>query len=200
MKKTVVFLSIIVSTTLLFVNCSSDSSLPLTSAQSDSITEGIVNSLGLVIGGSLSPGAGLSAANLITADLSISQGCEGGGTQKATGTQAGVDGTTINGATSMRVKFTDCVVNVSSTQTVTINGTLDADGNFDVVVAEGSLTGDSSITFAGSLELTGNDLEKEGTCEVEFTSTADAQGLSIDVASVGKLCGNSLDYDQTINF
>ncbi len=199
MRKPLVLLFSLVSTTLLFVNCSSDSSLPLNSGQSNSITEEIADSMGLVVGGSISAGSGLSAANLITVDVSISSNCEGGGTKKATGTQAGVDGTAIDGTTDVKVKFTDCVVNVSSTQTVTINGTLDIGGNFDVAAAEGGLAGDSAITFVGSLELTGDDLEKEGTCEVDFTSTANAQGLTIDVGSVGKLCGNDIDHDHTIN-
>lgn len=181
------------------LHCSSDTSLSLTSSQSEAITDELARSLVLIVDNTLNESAALSAANLLTIDLSDSRECEGGGTKTLSGTQDGADENVIDGITDVTVEFTDCIVNVSDTQTITINGSLDVDGNIDLAFSESGVSGDSAVTYEGSLELTGDGLEKEGTCDVEFSVTTDAEELTVDITSTGKLCGNDVEDTLTIN-
>ena len=202
MKRSPLHSLVLAATTFFLLNCSSDSSLPMTNSQSNAVTKAISYSTVTVVDNSLEVGSdsGLSAANFITVNLTKSRDCDGGGTLKVSGTQAGVVNTTIDGVTDAQVKFTNCVVEVSSTQTITLNGTLDIDGSIDLAASEeDGVTGDGSVSYTGSLEMTGDGLEKEGTCDVDLTTVADGQGLSVDLISTGDLCGNTIDYTWTLD-
>ena len=192
-KKSFMFSFILLSATVLFLHCSSNSAPSLSDSQSDALVSAIGSSIGLVVEDSLSA---LSAANLITKDISKSTDCDGGGTITATGTQAGVEEVTIDGASTIQVKFTDCEISVSGSDTITANGTLDVGGSIDLEGSESGITGTLSSYYTGSLALTGDNLEP-GDCDVDINVTATASGDTVDFTSTGSLCGDDVDFSAT---
>ncbi len=194
------------------VHCSSDSdsdsnstqtpesSASLTTEQSNALMNALSSVVGLVVDGAFEAGAvGLTAANFITADISKTDDCQPSGTVSATGTQEGVEGGTIDGASAVSFNFDDCAIEYESDTFFTINGTLDAEGVFDLVTEETGLNGQASLSYLGSLEVAGDPIDEEGTCGVNITVGADAMGTTVELTATGTLCGDTVDYTETIN-
>ena len=177
---------------------SANSTTTLTDDQANAIAITMSSSLGLIVDSSLGFSK-LSTRAQTTEDVSGSESCEGGGSVSISGTQAGVEGSTINGATNVELSFNDCGVSFSDTETILVNGTLSVDGNIDYVISSGpSISGSSSGDVTGTLDVSGDSVET-GTCGVDLNVSSTASGTMIDLTFSGSFCGEDYDYSVTVD-
>ncbi|MEZ4819085.1 MAG: hypothetical protein R3A45_03990, partial [Bdellovibrionota bacterium] len=126
-------------------------------------------------------------------DIAVQGDCNGGGTYTITVMVniTDVEESSFIASFSLDQKFNDCKPIVD--EDFYLNGTVDSNG--DMALSFMGLNIDGSIdhsTFA-SLEITGSDVENQGTCGLSTDMYSDYQSWGVDVDVKATVCGKNMD-------